>query len=98
MKITTKKMKNNHEIIALLTLGGADMQEITVKYLLTDEEVERLQKITEEHNKQGMELTCEKIFQNIMFAGSKYDIDNKFKIHEFALGLREERILDDAVN
>ena len=74
------------------------MHEIIVKYLLTDEEMERLYKITEEHNKQGTKLTCEKIFQNIMFAGSKYDIDNKFKIHEFALGLREERILDDAVN
>lgn len=66
------------------------MQEITVKYLLNDEEAERLQKITEEYNKQGMKLTCEKMFENIMFAGSKYYIDNKFKLHEFGLGLRED--------
>ena len=66
------------------------MQKITVKYLLTDEEMERLQKITEGYNKQGMKLTCEKQFENIMFAGSKYDIDNKFKFHELALGLRED--------
>lgn len=66
------------------------MQEITVKYLLTDEEVKRLQKITEECKKQGLDLTPEKLFENIMFAGSKYDIDNKFKLHEFSLGLRED--------
>lgn len=66
------------------------MQEITVKYTLTDEEVERLQRITEEYNKKGMKLTCEKQFEYIMFAGSKYDIDNKFKLHELALGLRED--------
>ena len=66
------------------------MQEITVKYLLTDEEVKRLQKITEECKKQGLDLTPEKQFENIMFAGSKYDIDKKFKLHELALGLRED--------
>lgn len=66
------------------------MQEITVKYLLTDEEVERLKKITEEYKKQGLDLTPEKQFENIMFAGSKYDIDKKFKLHEFSLGLRED--------
>lgn len=66
------------------------MQEMTVKYLLNDEEVERLRKITEECKKQGLDLSPEKQFENIMFAGSKYDIDNKFKLHEFSLGLRKD--------
>ena len=66
------------------------MQEITVKYLLTDEEVERLQKITEEYKKLGLDLPPEKQFGNIMCCGSKFDIDSKFKFHEWKLGLRED--------
>ena len=64
------------------------MQEITVKYLLSDEEVERLQKITEEYKKQGLDLSLEKQFESIMCCGSKHDIDGKFKFHEWKLGLR----------
>lgn len=66
------------------------MKEITVKYLLTDEEVERLQKITEWYKKQGLDIPLEKQFENIMCAGSKHDIDSKFKFHEWKLGLRED--------
>ena len=66
------------------------MQEIIVKYLLTDEEVERLQKITEEYKKQGLDLSLEKQFESIMCCGSKDDIDSKFKFHEWKLGLRED--------
>lgn len=66
------------------------MQEITVKYLLTDEEVERLKKITEEYKKQGLNVTKEKEFEFIMCLGSSYDIDSKFKFHEWKLGLRED--------
>ena len=66
------------------------MQEIIVKYLLTDEEMERLQKITEEYKKQGLDLSLEKQFENIMCCGSKDDIDSKFKFHEWKLGLRED--------
>ena len=66
------------------------MQEIRVKYLLTDEEEERLQKITEGYKKQGLDLSLEKQFENIMCAGSKHDIDSKFKFHEWKLGFRED--------
>ena len=66
------------------------MQEITVKYLLTDEEMERLQKITEGYKELGLDLTHDKQFEAIMCCGSRYDIDSKFKFHEWKLGLREE--------
>ena len=66
------------------------MQEITVKYLLKDEEVERLHKITEEYGKLGLNLTYDKQFESIMCCGARYDIDSKFKFHEWKLGLRED--------
>ena len=66
------------------------MQEITVKYLINDEEVERLQKITEEYRKKGLDLSFEKQFEGIMRCGAKYDIDSKFKFHEWKLGLKED--------
>lgn len=65
------------------------MKEINVTYLLSDEEEQRLEKITEEYKEQDLLLPADKIFQNIMLIGSKYDIDNKLKIHECLLGLRE---------
>ena len=66
------------------------MQEISVKYLLNNEEIERLKKITEEYKKRGLDLSLEKQFEYIMYCGSRYDIDNKFKFHEWKLGLRED--------
>ncbi len=65
------------------------MREISVNYMLSDEDEKRLQKITEEYKKQGMDLSENKQFEAIMFCGSKHDIDNKFKFHEWKLGLRE---------
>jgi len=58
--------------------------------MLSDEEEERLLKITEEYKKQGLNLSEDKQFMAIMFTGSKYDIDNKFKFHEWKLGLKED--------
>ncbi len=64
------------------------MREISVKFMLVDNQEERLQKITEEYKKQGLNLSENKMFESIMFTGSKHDIDNKFKFHEWKLGLR----------
>lgn len=66
------------------------MREITVSYLLTDEELKRLEKITEEYRKNGLDLSVEKQFEGIMCCGAKYDIDARFKFHEWELGLRED--------
>ena len=66
------------------------MQELIVKYLLTDEEVERLEKITEGYQEMGFDITKERMFDTIMCMGSKSDIENRFKFHEWKLGLRED--------
>lgn len=65
---------------------------ITVEYLVEDDEYERLNRITEEYKKQGLDkdFTPEKMFQAIMTTGSKYDKDEKFKFHEWKTGLRED--------
>lgn len=70
--------------------GGIIMPDITVKYLLSDEEFERLLKITEVYKEKGLDLLPEKQFESIMFCGSKWDIDTKFKFHEWKLGIRED--------
>lgn len=70
--------------------GGENMRDVTVKYLLQDEEEERLRKITELYKKQGFDLPEDKMFEGIMCMGAKYDIDKKFKFHEWKLGLRED--------
>jgi len=66
------------------------VREIVVKYLILDEDEERLKKITEEYKKQGLNLSEDKMFESIMFTGSKYDVDSKLKFHEWKLGLRED--------
>lgn len=66
------------------------MREVTVKYLILDEDEERIKKITEEYKKQGLNLSEDKMFESIMFTGSKYDVDSKLKFHEWKLGLRED--------
>ena len=66
------------------------MKEICVTYLLSDEEEQRLKRITEEYKEQDLLLSADKIFQNIMLIGSKYDIDNKLKFDECLLGLRDD--------
>lgn len=66
------------------------MRDIAVKFTLYDEDEERLRKITEEYNKQGLNLSKDKMFEVIMVTGSTHDIDAKLKFHEWKLGLRED--------
>ena len=66
------------------------MREITVSYLILDEDEERLNRITEEYKKQGLSLSEDKMFEGIIRCGSKYDVDSKLKFHEWKLGLRED--------
>lgn len=66
------------------------MRDITVKYTLQDEEEERLRNITELYKEQGWDLSEDEMFESIMFIGSKFDIDKKFRFHEWKLGLRED--------
>lgn len=66
------------------------MRDVTVKYLLQDEEEERLRKITELYKAQGLDLSEDKMFEAIMCMGAKYDIDGKLKFHEWKHGLRED--------
>lgn len=65
------------------------MREVVVKYLLQDEDEKRLIQITESYKAQGLDLSENKMFESIMFAGSKHDIDKKLRFHEWKLGLRE---------
>ena len=44
----------------------------------------------EEYKKKGLNLSEDKMFENIMCCGSKYDVDSKLKFHEWKLGLRED--------
>ena len=66
------------------------MREITVTYLLMNEDEKRLENITEEYKKRGLNLSEDKQFEAIMRCWSKYDVDSKFKFHEWKLGLRED--------
>ena len=66
------------------------MREITVNYLILDEDEERLKKITEEYKKQGLNLSEDKMFEGIMCCGSKNDVDSKLKFHEWKRGLIED--------
>lgn len=66
------------------------MREITVKYLLTDEDENRLKKITEAYRKQGLNKTADEMFESIMTTGSEYDIGQKFRYHELSLGIVQE--------
>lgn len=65
------------------------MREITMKFMISDEDEQRLKKITELYKAQGLNLSEDKMFESIMFTGSKYDVDKKFRFHECKLGLRE---------
>lgn len=67
------------------------MRDIIVKYTLLDEDEERLKRITEEYkNQHNFEITEEKMFEAIMCMGSFHNIDEKFRFHEWKLGLRED--------
>lgn len=65
------------------------MRDMTVTFILKDEDEERLKRITEEYEKRhNLKITEEKMFDAIMCLGSWRNIDEKFKIHESSLGLR----------
>ena len=66
------------------------MREITVTYLLMNEDEKRLENITEEYKKRGVNLSEDKQFESIMRYGCMYDIDSRLKLHEWKLGLRED--------
>ena len=66
------------------------MREIMVKYSISAEDERRLKKITELYNAKGYDFSEDEMFITIMAMGSKYNIDEKFKFHEWKLGLREE--------
>lgn len=67
------------------------MREISVTYLINDEEEQRLKQITEEYKKQyNFEMIEDKMFDAIMRLGSYHDIDKKFKFYEWKLGLIED--------
>ncbi len=63
------------------------MREITVKYTLSDEEENRLRKITEAYRKQGLNKSEDEMFASIMDHGSTCDIGQKFRYHELSLGI-----------
>ena len=65
------------------------VRDIMVTFMLSDEDEQRLRKITELYKQQGLDLSEDKMFESIMFTGSKYDVDKKFRFHEWKLGLRE---------
>lgn len=65
------------------------MRGFKVTYILSDQAVQRLEKITEEYRKQGFDVTPEIFFEKIMVAGSRYSIDENLKYIEYQLGLRK---------
>ena len=79
-----------NDLAVVGSIGDGLMREITVKYLILDEYEERLKRITEEYKKKGLNLSEDKMFENIMLIGSKYDIDAKLKFHEWRLRLNED--------
>ena len=66
------------------------MREIKVTYLLSDNQVKILTRITEEYRKQSLNLTLDKQFEGIMTYGSDEDINRRFTMHERLLGITEQ--------
>ena len=66
------------------------MRKITVAYELSDEQEERLEKLTEAYRKKGLVRPQDKIFEFIMATGSKWDIEQKFSATELILGMPQE--------
>ena len=67
------------------------MRDIIVKYTLKDADEERLKRITEEYKKQNnLDSTEDRMFDIIMSLGSWHNIDEKFRFHEFKLGIIED--------
>lgn len=66
------------------------MRKVMVEYMLSDEDEKRLREITEEYKRNGLNISEDRMFESIMYMGSKFDIDKKLKFHEWKLGLRED--------
>ncbi len=66
------------------------MRKITVTYELSDEQEERLEKLTEAYRKVGSASSTDKIFESIMGTGSEWDIEQKFSATELILGIGRE--------
>lgn len=66
------------------------MKVISVDYMLNDEEYARLERITEEYKKHGLDVAPERQFGYIMHAGSLYEIRDKLSYHERILGIKKE--------
>lgn len=66
------------------------MQVFNVKYVLDDEEIGRLEKLVEEYKQKGFKTNMSSLFDTIMSIGGKTDIDTRFKLHEWKVGLRED--------
>lgn len=76
--------------VVILKMEVTYMQVFNVKYVLDDEEVSRLEKLVEEYKQKGFETNKFNLFDTIMSMGSKTDIDTRFKLHEWKVGLRED--------
>lgn len=70
--------------------GERHMRDLSVTYMVDEDEYKRIVKITEAYRKQGLDTTPEKMFESIMCAGSKHDIDEKLKFHEWKTEPRNE--------
>lgn len=57
-------------------------KEITVNYLLTDEQLQRLQKITKFYQSQRPDISEDDVFRYIMLTGCMLDIEEKFSEYE----------------
>lgn len=62
---------------------------INVSYMVDEDVYQRIAAITEVYKKQGIDLSPERMFSHIMILGSKYNMDDKLKFHEWKLGLRD---------
>jgi hypothetical protein len=67
------------------------MRKFTVEYLLPDDYVKRLEKITEGYRKLGLDTTIEKEFEFIMILGSGIDIAERFNFHENKLRVMDKK-------
>lgn len=65
---------------------------INVEYYLDDADFERLSRITDQLKKNELNdcITPDMLFEYIMTNNAKYEVDKKFKMEEWKLGLRDE--------
>lgn len=65
------------------------MKRISVEYSVSDEELQRIERINQKYKEQGYDVSVEKAFETMMFMGSQYDIDQKLRWEEERLGPRK---------